>query len=295
MKGACRHKLELPTDYSILLYLTDWTFRTFIKCNFSAFLAWVVLDIVLRGYSGCRWCGTRRWFVMVKDVPEGQKAPQQQQLAEQWDQHQKQSTSTQMHFILTLLSTFCPAGKKVCFASSWKVSGLQFGRAVQIEHRRQPRHRLHQELRSVPASRSSIPRIPLPCLNASTISPLKATALLKRAPSSASSMWEPSRSCSSAWARPCRSLWSSSLTLMPLRWGGAGGRTWSRKTEEERWKMFLRFNSKVGSFPSCRKTRRWFWECPSMASKWPRWTSVWVKKKSHWITNANKIKAFSSD
>lgn len=28
--------------------------------------------------------------VMVKDVPERQKAPQQQQLAKQWDQHKEQ-------------------------------------------------------------------------------------------------------------------------------------------------------------------------------------------------------------
>lgn len=35
--------------------------------------------------------------VMVKDVPESQKAPQQQQLAEQRDQHQKQSTATHTH------------------------------------------------------------------------------------------------------------------------------------------------------------------------------------------------------
>lgn len=63
---------------------------------------WFVHHIALCGDSACRRRGTRRGFVMVKDVPEGQKAPQQQQLTEQWDQHQKQSTSTQMHFILTL-------------------------------------------------------------------------------------------------------------------------------------------------------------------------------------------------
>lgn len=32
--------------------------------------------------------------VMVKDVSEGQKAPQQQQLAKQWNQHQEQGKNT---------------------------------------------------------------------------------------------------------------------------------------------------------------------------------------------------------
>lgn len=35
--------------------------------------------------------------VMVKDVPESQEAPQQQQLTEQWDQHQKQGTVKSTH------------------------------------------------------------------------------------------------------------------------------------------------------------------------------------------------------
>lgn len=79
---ACWHEIELPTNHSIQLYIltgpsVHW------KHIFSSFLAWAVLDIVLHGDSSCRRCGTRQWFVMVKDVPEGQKAPQQQQLAEQ--------------------------------------------------------------------------------------------------------------------------------------------------------------------------------------------------------------------
>lgn len=35
------------------------------------------------------------------------------------------------------------------------VCGLQFGRALQVQHRRQPWHRLHQELRSASVSSSS--------------------------------------------------------------------------------------------------------------------------------------------
>lgn len=46
-------------------------------------------------------------FVMVNDVPKGQEAPQQQQLPEQWDQHQKQSEATHTHFINKCLLVEC--------------------------------------------------------------------------------------------------------------------------------------------------------------------------------------------
>lgn len=46
----------------------------------------------LRSGRGCNL-----WFVMVSHVPESEKAPQQQQFPEQWDQHQKQSKRQALH------------------------------------------------------------------------------------------------------------------------------------------------------------------------------------------------------
>lgn len=57
-------------------------------------------------------------------------------------------------------------------SSFLKVCGLQFGRALQVQHSRQPRHRLHQELRSVCAF-SFLSPLFLPCSNALTHAPLR--------------------------------------------------------------------------------------------------------------------------
>lgn len=48
-----------------------------------------VLNNVVCVDGGC-WAGGLDAVAMVKDVSESQKAPQQQQLPKQWNQHQKQ-------------------------------------------------------------------------------------------------------------------------------------------------------------------------------------------------------------
>lgn len=53
------------------------------------------------GWGRGRGCNLR--FVMVNHVPESEKAPQQQQFPEQWDQHQKQSKT---HVLLHLSASF---------------------------------------------------------------------------------------------------------------------------------------------------------------------------------------------
>lgn len=83
---------------------------------------------------------------MLKDVPESEKAAQQQQLSEQWDQHQKQGIVMNTHTRRWSLFTPWTSVNTVGFLL---VCGLQSGRSVQIQHSRQPWHRLHQELRSV--------------------------------------------------------------------------------------------------------------------------------------------------
>lgn len=98
------------------------------------------------------------------------------------------------------------------------VCGLQFGRALQIKHSRQPRHRLHQELRSVSlSSLSSIPPLYLFLTDLFDACSPQVTARPTRVLSSGWSMWEPLRSYSLTWARPSRSLWTSSVILMLLR------------------------------------------------------------------------------
>lgn len=94
-------------------------------------------------------------FVMVNDVPESQKAPQQQQLAKQWDQHQKQSTATHTYKCNDGRAPFLLVDSNqhpLVSLTLHVVCGLQFGRAVQIKHSCQSWHGLHQELRSVPFS-----------------------------------------------------------------------------------------------------------------------------------------------
>lgn len=66
-------------------------------------------------------------------------------------------SSTRVHVVTESLSPLLNLTNNLSIFWLCAVCGLQFGRALQVQHRRQPRHRLHQELRS--ASVSSSPSI----------------------------------------------------------------------------------------------------------------------------------------
>lgn len=99
-------------------------------------------------------------------------------------------------------------------------------------------------------------------------------------------MWGRLRSWSLTWARPSRSLWTSSATSMQLRWeAGANRRCRVRK---DAVKSVL-FHSKMGSCLLFPETERWSWACPSMASKWPHWTNVWVEPRYILLHSARSL------
>lgn len=190
------------------------------------------------------------------------------------------------------------------FIGFWTVGGLQFGRALQIEHRRQPRHWLHQELRSVPASFSTSPGVRLLRLNACTYHPTEGNstsetcaefrvryvgAIEKLQFSVSKTLQEPLELITyidAAQVKNERNNLQSYLYKYHI-FNGASPTVNSFPLGINTVSIcdFFLLCSKMGSFPSCQRTRRWFWVCPSMESKLLHWISVWVKKNETCFVN----------
>lgn len=97
MHNSCK-RVHTPVFESGIFYIISFIKINSCKCC-PVSCNWSLLGCKkseLLHFSGGwgRGRGCNLWFVMVNHVPESEKAPQQQQFPEQWDQHQEQSKNT---------------------------------------------------------------------------------------------------------------------------------------------------------------------------------------------------------